>query len=271
LRRWDSSKTEIRNDKKLEEWREEYGEDSDFWRVRVQGLPPNASDLQYIPSDMIAAAQKRNPRCLQDDPLIAGCDLSWGGDDASTIRFRCGSDAKSIPPIKVRGAELKDESVMVVKLADVLSRDWVCGDGRTRKVAMLFIDSAGICGPVCRRLRELGYKNIQEINFGAHSPDKRWKLQRSYMFGQLKEALPYLAIDASPDLEADLQAPGYRLTKDSEILLESKQDIIKRLGHSTDDADSLVLTYAAPVQSRQKEREKQQKRQQQTARVTAWT
>lgn len=247
LRRWDSSKTEIRNDLRVAEIIEEHGEDSDYYRVRVEGLPPHAADLQFIGSDLIHAAQKRFVTPLKDEPLIAGVDLSWGGDDPACIRFRCGLDAKSIPPIKIPGALTKDDSMMVLKLSDVLSRDW-----NGRRVDMMFLDSAGTCGNLCRRLRELGFENILEINFGGHAPTTKYKLMRSYMWGQMKESLILgLAIDISPDLEADLQAPGFKLTRQTEILLEEKQAIIKRLGHSTDDGDALALTYAAPVISKE--------------------
>lgn len=244
LRRWDSSKTEIRNDIRVREIIEEHGEDSDYYRVRVEGLPPHAADLQFIGSDLIHAAQKRVVQAMRDEPLIVGVDLSWGGDDSACIRFRCGMDAKSIPPIKVPGAQTKDDAVMVMKLSDVLSREWM-----GKRVSMMFIDSAGTCGNICRRLRDMGYDRLIEVNFGGHAPTEKYKLMRSYMWGQLKESLPYMAVDTSPDLEADLQAPGYKLTRRSEILLEEKQSIIKRLGHSTDDGDALALTFAMPVPS----------------------
>jgi hypothetical protein len=34
----------------------------------------------------------------------------------------------------------------------------------------MFLDSAGIAGPVEARLRGLGFKNIIVVNFGADSP-----------------------------------------------------------------------------------------------------
>ena len=119
----------------------------------------------------------------------------------------------------------------------------------------------------------MGYANIIEVNFGGHSPNKKYKLARSFMWGQVKEALPQLAIDTSADLEADLQAPGYKITKDSEVLLEPKQEIIKRIGHSTDDGDALALTYFAPVKSKmaKEEREKRQRGKYPSQVVSAWS
>ena len=51
--RWDSVTIDSRdsaftNKAQIHEWLEDYGEDSDFFRVRVRGLPPAASDLQFI-------------------------------------------------------------------------------------------------------------------------------------------------------------------------------------------------------------------------------
>src|SRR5207249_74469 len=47
------------NKAQIEEWRSDYGEDSDFFRVRVRGLPPAASDAQFIDATRVYAAQKR--------------------------------------------------------------------------------------------------------------------------------------------------------------------------------------------------------------------
>ncbi len=256
LRRWDTSKTEIRNDIRVQEIIEEYGEESDYYRVRVAGLPPNASDIQFIPQDWIEAAARR-PVSIQmmDQPILAGVDLSWGGDDPATIRFRCGTDARSVAKISVPGEMTRDPDVMVMKCAEALDARYpIWGN---RKIDMMFFDHAGTCGNICQRLRDMGHENVREINFGGHAPNKKYKLMRSYMIGQVKENLQYLAIDTSPDLAADMGTPGYTITPLSEILLEPKQAIIKRLGHSTDDLDALALTYAMPVKIKSVELQKQ--------------
>ncbi len=240
----DSRDCPLSNKEQIAEWIEDYGEDSDFVRVRVRGLPPKASDSQFIPRDWVEAAQKRRAAVLPDEPLIAGCDLAWGGADFNTIRFRCGHDARNIPPIRVAGELTRDPSVMVMKLAEVLTQKW-----NGKKVHTLFLDSAGICGPVAARLRQMGYKNIVEVNFGSHSLNPKYAFRRSYMWGQLKEWLPQGSIDRDTNLEEDLTTPGYKLTNKTEILLEKKDQIIKRIGHSTDDGDALALTFAMPVKA----------------------
>jgi hypothetical protein len=78
-RRVDSRNSRFTNKTLIEEWRRDYGEDSDWFRVRVLGMPPRASELQYIDQDRVNGAQKRPPQILQDDPLIYGVDVSGGG------------------------------------------------------------------------------------------------------------------------------------------------------------------------------------------------
>jgi hypothetical protein len=242
----DSRECPLTNKTQIQEWIDLYGEDSDFVRVRVRGLPPKAADSQFIPLDLVVAAQKRPAVALSLDPLIAGVDLSWGGDDFTCVRFRKGHDARSIPPIRIPGEKMRDPNVAVCKLAEIFDTRY---GNRQERIAMMFIDSAGICGPVGAMLRQLGHKNIQEINFGADALNEKYAYMRSYMWGQVKEWLPYGAIDRSPELEEDLTAPGYLIDRKVRIQLESKKDIKKRIGHSTDDGDALGLTFAMPVAS----------------------
>lgn len=246
--RWKSWTLDVRqveghNANLVKEYAEDYGEDSDFFRVRVMGLPPNASDAQFIPSDRVKLAQSRPlPAVLPDEPLIAGCDLAWGGSDFNVIRFRRGADARSIPPIKIPGKLTADPSVLTNRLADVLSGSY---DGQ--RVAMLFLDSAGIAGPIASRLRLLGHLNVQEVNFGADSPDPKRRYFRDHMWAELKDWLSTGAIDASPRLEIDLQSPGLRPDTKQRIWLESKEDMKRRGEKSPDDADALALTFAQKV------------------------
>lgn len=238
----DSRESAFTNKDQIREWLEVYGEDSDFFRVRVRGLPPRASDAQFIDHERVIQAQKRQVGVLPDEPLVVGVDLAWGGGDDNVIRFRRGLDARSIPPIRVKGEFTRDPGVMVTRLADVLN-----SDHNGHRVAQMFLDAAGIAGPVGARLRELGFRNVQEINFGSDAPDAKCRYYRDYMWQQMKEWLMKGAIDDSPDLETDLIGPGTRPDPRQRVWLESKEDMRKRGLDSPDDADALALTFAAPV------------------------
>lgn len=243
-KRWiiDSRKSKYTNKEEIAQWIEDFGIDSDFVRVRVLGLPPNASDAQFIDQQRVLDAQKRQVVVLPDEPIVAGADLAWGGSDDNVIRFRRGKDARSIHPIRIKGEFTRDPAVLTTRLADVLAKEY---DGR--KVAMLFLDSAGIAGPIGARLRALGHRNVQEVNFGSDSPDSKYRFMRDCMWGRMKEWLLAGAIDTHPELEADLTGPGIRPDNRQRVWLESKETMKKRGVDSPDDGDALALTFAAPV------------------------
>lgn len=238
----DARTCQFPNKQLIAEQEEDYGEDSDRFRVRVRGLPPNAEDAQFIDSARVTAAQKRAVVVLDDEPLVAGCDLAWGGADSNVIRFRRGRDARSIPAIRIPGELTRDPSVLTNRLADVLRQDY---DGV--KVSMLFLDSAGIAGAVGSRLRALGHQNICEVNFGADSPSPKCRYMRDFMWSEMKDWLLVGAIDKSPRLEADLIGPGVREELKQRIWLESKKEMKARDVPSPDEADALALTFAQPM------------------------
>jgi hypothetical protein len=156
----DSRNVEGTNKSKLAEWLQDYGEDSDFFRVRARGLPPSAGSGQFIDQDLITEAQKRIVFPDETEPLVAGVDFAWGGADDNVIRFRRGADARSIPPIRIKGEFTRDPAVLTGKLSDILRKDY-----NGERLAMLFMDSAGIAAPVESRQRRLGFENLMAVNF----------------------------------------------------------------------------------------------------------
>lgn len=246
----DSRDCKMANKALIEEWIGLYGEDSDFVRVRVRGLPPRASDAQFIDTERVIKAQKNIPVVMKDDPLIVGVDMAWGGGDDNVIRFRRGNDARSIKLIRIKGEFTRDPDVMVGRLGEVLSQEY---DGK--KVDWMFVDSAGIAGPVVYKLNQLGHKNVTEINFMADSPDPKYANMRAYMWGKVKDWLPLGCIDnlhkggANCDhcqLETDLVGPGFHHNRKVQVVLEDKESMKKRGIDSPDDGDALALTFARP-------------------------
>jgi len=246
----DSRDVEGTNKAELDEWLKDYGEDSDFFRVRARGLPPAAASAQYIDQKLIDDAQRRQVIIAEDEPLVAGVDFAWGGSDDNVIRFRRGFDARSVAPIRVKGEFTRDPAVLTGKLADVLTKDY---DGK--RLAMLFLDSAGIAAPVENRLRLLGHENLMTVNFGAHSPHTKYAYMRDYMWGEMKEWLRDGAIDSDAGLAADLAGPCLVSDKQQRVKLEAKELMQKRGLDSPDDADALALTFAMPVAPLDLERE----------------
>lgn len=238
----DSRDSRFTNKQLIEEWIKDYGEDHDYIRVRVKGIAPRAGDLQFIDQDRVDAAKRRAAQSFPDDPLIAGFDVSGGGQAWNVVWFRRGADARSIAPIAIPGEYAKERSGILAKLAEILGEK-----RRDRKVSMLFVDSA-FGSPYVERLRAMGYDNVVEVNFGGPSPDRHQANMRAYMWHRMKEWLERGAIpDNDVVLETDLTAPGSHLNRRDQLVLESKEDMQKRGVASPDRGDALALTFAAFV------------------------
>ena len=239
----DSRTSALANQALITDWLTEHGEDGDFFRVHVRGLPPRASDLQFIDQDRVWAAQGREITTFDDEPLIVGVDFSGGGKAWNTVRFRRGMDARTVPAIRVAGDQTRaDRSSFLSLLAGILAER-----APAKKVSMMFCDGA-FGAPYVERLKTMGFSNVQEVNFGGDSPDPHFGNMRSYMYNRLRDWLLFGAIPTDPRLEADLTAPGQHLDRRNRKFLESKESIRKRGGPGLDDSDPLALTFAAAVQ-----------------------
>lgn len=238
----DSRRSRFTNKEYIAQLIQDYGEDSDYVRVRVKGEAPRAGDLQFIDQDRIDAAKRRTVATFPDDPLVAGMDVSGGGQAWNVVWFRKGLDARSIPPIRIPGEHSQERSAILARLAEVLA------DRRPgRQVSMLFVDSA-YGSPYVERLRTMGYDNVMEVNFGGPSPNRHQANMRAFMWNRMKEWLDRGAIPAEdPVLETDLTAPGSHLNRSDQLVLESKEAMQKRGVASPDSGDALALTFAAHV------------------------
>lgn len=246
----DGRTSRFTNKELIAQWIKDYGIDSDFVKVRVFGLPPSASELQYIDKLRIDAARKREAFALPDEPLVAGFDVSGGGKAWNVIRFRRGLDGNpaDLPPIRIPGEHDAERSQRVGICAELL-RDRRPG----HNLAALFIDSA-FGAPIAARLQALGFTNVYEINFGAASPNQHCLNMRSYMYMKAKEWLLLGALPHDDKLCGQLAVPGYHINNSGKLVLESKQKIQERGEQSPDDADAFALTFAhsvAPVKQEQ--------------------
>jgi hypothetical protein len=240
----DSRLGKFTNKETIQEWADTWGEDSDFFRVRVLGLPPRASDTQFIPQDVVAGAMKRDVHVMSDEPLVVGVDVSRGGNDNSVIRFRRGMDAKTIKAIRISGEDSRDSMRTVSILSEIMNTEYTMSDGKVMKPSAMFIDETGLGGPIGDRMRQLGFRNIIGVQFGQKSPATHCVNMRAYIWFMMRDWLKTGAIGKDSQLEMELTAPGYSHNAQSAILLESKESMKKRGVGSPDDADALAVTFA---------------------------
>ena len=230
----DSRDCRMTDKRKLDEWVDDYGEDSDFVKVRVRGEFPSASSMQFIPSDIVEAAQEREAKSYSHEPLIIGVDVARFGDDQSVICFRRGRDAMTIPWRKYRGLDTMQLAARVAEVVAEFQPDAV------------FVDGGGVGGGVVDRLRQLAF-NCVDVNFGAKADDARYLNKRAEMWGRMKEWLVGGSIPKDRDLRDDLIGVEYGYTVTNQIQLEKKEDMKKRGLASSDCGDALAVTFAHPV------------------------
>lgn len=242
-RRVDSRTSRFTNKELVDQWIADYGIDSDFVKVRILGLPPSASELQFIDKTRVDAAQARSMFAMADEPLIAGFDVSGGGRAWNVIRFRRGLDGKpaDMPPIRIPGEHDPERSQRVGICAELLR------DRRPGKVlAALFVDAA-FGAAIVVRLKSMGFTNVYEVNFGGASPDPHCLNMRAHMWNKAKEWLLLGAIPDDKQLAPQLSLPGYHINNSGKLVIESKASIQERGESSPDDADAFCLTFAMAV------------------------
>ncbi|WP_296338393.1 terminase [Reyranella sp.] len=240
----DSRQVSLTDKQQLAQWVADYGEDSDFVKVRVRGLFPRAGTLQFIDSDSVAAAMHRVPDTAaeRNKPLVMGVDVARFGADRSVIVLRRGRDAHSYPIEKYQGLDTMTLAAKIVERA--------AAEG----VRAVFVDEGGYGAGVVDRLRQLGVPFVFGINFG--SKPETWDEggakplyanKRAEIWGNMKAWLAQGCLPADPELMADLTGLQYGYDARSAIQLEKKEDMKKRGLASPDIGDALALTFALPV------------------------
>jgi hypothetical protein len=198
-----------------------------------------AGDDQLVSlTDSEAAARRQYPPGSNDfAPRILGVDPARFGDDRSVIFRRQGVVAYA--PSVYRGI---DNMALAGRVAAEIER-W--------RPDAVFID-AGAGAGVIDRLRQLGH-DVIEVNFGGKAIDVRYANKRAEMWHEMADWLRSGgAIPNENALKLELATPTYRYDAANRIVLESKDDIKKRLpdAGSPDLADALALTFAQPVAPR---------------------
>ncbi len=242
----DSRTVEGTNKAEIQQWLEDYGETSDYFKVRVKGEFPRAGSMQFIPGDTVDLARKRMPEAKLYDPLVMGVDVARFGDDETVILLRRGRDARTIPWLSLRGMDTMQVAARVSEMYNQYRPDTI------------FVDGGGVGGGVIDRLRMLQVPNVIEIQFGSSADRSRetnegpiaYANKRAEMWGYMREWLKGGMIPDDPGLAAELTSVEYgyvmRDGKDA-ILLEKKSDMKKRGLPSPDSSDALALTFAYEV------------------------
>jgi hypothetical protein len=231
----DSREVSFTNKEEIEQDIADYGEDSDYIRVRIKGEFPRSGASQFIPSDVIEKCLDYEELFYHDFNVIIGVDVARDGDDESVIYIRQG---RKIHGSKYfRGLHGKELAVEVVKIAKKFNS------------TTILVDGIGVGASPLDFLRHFGYEPI-DVQSGTVADDKiKYFNKRAEMYGKLLNAM-YEGLDIPKKdsilLKEQLESITYR-PGEIKVKLDRKIDIKAKGFSSPDRADALALTFAYDV------------------------
>ena len=228
----------------FQQWVEDYGEDSDYVRVRVRGEFPRAGATQFIAGDVVSDARKRDVGDQTKAYKIISVDVARFGDDQTVIGSRQGLSLRILE--KLRGLDTTQVAMRVMA-------HFVREEARA-----CVIDGDGIGGGVVDYItlqRESGtlkewkqarpWFRLHEYHGGATPGDGfMYFNKRAEMWGTMRDWLVTGSIPDDPELEVDLTGPEYFFSAKNQIQLERKEDMKKRGLASPDCGDMLAMSFS---------------------------
>lgn len=228
-----------------------YGENSNVYRVRIKGLPPTSEEDTCIPLSILENSIQNKELTKWKDVEIMGLDPArYGGDD--TVGYvSTGSKVE---------LEFCYSNTSSLKCINYIS-EWC---RRTpNKTHYLMMDATGLGGPIADAIYEKididnDNKNnenyipivpnleVIEINFGSNDvfEQKEYANVVTEMFFFLKEELiknKNIIIPDDEELIEDLSSRKYLFKSDGRLIIESKDEVKKRIKRSPGRGDSFLL------------------------------
>jgi len=228
------------------EWAEQrkrqWGEDSAAYQNRVLGEFASSEEDGVIPLSWVELANERW-RSLEESGAweefkCAGVDVARSGQDRTVFALRHGYAVREL-----RRYTRQDTMQTTGLVSGLLAAH---GGGAV-------VDVIGIGAGVVDRLQEQGltvtpFNASERTDAKDHSGELGFVNKRSAAWWALRELLDPASgepIALPPDdlLTGDLTAPKWRVMSGGKIQVESKDEIRKRIGRSTDDGDAVVMAF----------------------------
>lgn len=221
----------------IEERRNEWGEDSAAFQVRIKGNFPSQADNAVIALGLVQAAEERWAATPFDGELVLGVDVARFGDDESVIQPRRGQ--RTIPPEVVQGMDVVQVAGKVRQVAKTQRRN-----GEKVRV---HVDEIGVGAGVVDILKQDEDLTVVGVNVAETATAEGYSRLRDQIWFAMKDWLKEGgALHEDHRLHSELVAPTYQFDAQGRQLVESKKDIKKRLGRSPDRADALGLSIYRP-------------------------
>lgn len=227
----------------------EYGEQSEFFRARVQAQFPEDLEEGLIKRRWLDAAAER----FEDGDLHReahekrmrwrlAADIARKGKDATCVAIRRGNVLERFETW--RGKDLEETADRIYALASDLRRTPFDPDPPVESVT---VDAVAVGSGVYDNLaaRTTPYR-VREYR-GSHKARQkdRYRNKRSEAYWKLSRLLAdgKIALPDDEQLFEELLALRWRADGQGRVTLERKKDLTKRLGRSPDRADATAMVF----------------------------
>lgn len=243
----DSRTARKTNKAKIKQWLEDYGVDSDFFRVRVLGRFPQLGSGALVSEEQIEFCYKEFKSIGHEIyPIAICCDVARGGDDLTTV----GAWQRNYNH-ELRGYPKPDNSKQtVVRTAGICAEAYRYYKEKYPRVKVhIFVDDDGVGGGVTDILEDWGLP-VTGVQSGsqASAPDKFInKRAEMWWLGGKAIANNYDLSNADPRLKDDMVNMSYwHQAGNMKIQMEKVQDLKARGLPSPDFGTNFVLQFAFP-------------------------
>ena len=168
-----------------------------------------------------------------DGPQVIGVDIARHGMDKSKAYERRGSKVKKIGEAK---------HTAPIKFADEIAHK------SDNPYVMINVDNGGLgAGGFIDRIKEHGFKNINELNYGGTPKNKKQYANIiTEMYFECKDKLINSDIPNDPLLKQDMTGRLFGYDEKTIKKIEKKEKFRERYHRSPDDGDALVSCFYDP-------------------------
>lgn len=246
----DSRTTRIANRAQIEQWKEQYGEDSDFFRKRVRGEFPRQSSNQLISEETADKCRTFKAAGYESFPIRITADIAGEGEEGDDTVLGAMQANKLHECQMLHGKD----TVQIYSAIIEMYNFWKTKPGGER--IAIFIDAIGIGAGVYAMVRRaLPGVPVFGVISGAQANDPlrfiNIRIEMWYnMAAALKEGFDFTCL--SPEhwdrLKEDLiNIEFFEHPQNQKYQLESVADLKERDLHSPDFGTMMSLGFAYPV------------------------
>jgi len=212
---------------------QDWGETSPRWESRVRGRFPTQAEDALISLAWIEAAKNREAKDDKDGKLAVGIDVAGPGEDETVAIARCG------PSIIASWASAAPETVAWNECQAFLTPF-------KPRIDEINIDSAGVGAGFAKQLEENGF-SVNRVNVGEATRDpEQFYLLKAELYWGLRQRFKDGDVAGLTDetMTSQLATIRYKHNARRQVVIESKEEMLKRGVKSPDRAEALMLAFA---------------------------